>query len=113
MPSAVRLSNDAVRDLEDICDYVAQVDGRGRAQHVLTCIEEAVTALSEFPDRGSFPRELLDLGIRQYGEVFFRPYRIVYRVVDESVHVLLIADGRRNMRTLLLRRLLRADASAP
>ncbi len=113
MPFAVRLSHDAVRDLEDICDYVARADGRSRAQHVLTRIEEAVAALSEFPDRGSFPRELLDFGIRQYREVLFKPYRVVYRVVDDRVHVLLIADGRRNMRTLLLRRLLRADASAP
>ena len=113
MPFAVRLTNDAVRDLEDVCDYVARVDGRSRAQYVLTRIEEAVAALSEFPERGSFPDELLEFGIRRYREVFFKPYRIVYRVEEDSVFVLLIADGRRDMRTLLLRRLLRADASAP
>ena len=113
MPFAVRLSSDAVRDLEDICDYAAQVDGRSRAQQVLTRIEDAVAALSEFPDRGSFPDELLEFGIRRYREVFFKPWRIVYRVGDDSVFVLLIADGRRDMRTMLLRRLLRADAPAP
>lgn len=109
MPFVVHLSDDAVRDLEDICDYVAHLDGPHRAQHVLTRIEEAVASLWAFPERGRFPSELLELGIRRYREVFFKPYRIVYRVTGDGATVLLIADGRRDMRTLLLRRLLRGD----
>ena len=52
------------------------------------------------------PKELLALGVREYREVFFKPYRIIYRVQDETVYVLLIADGRRDMQSLLQRRLL-------
>lgn len=48
------------------------------------------------------------LGIREYREVFFKPYRIIYRVIGTNVYVLLIADGRRDMRTLLQRRLVDA-----
>ncbi|MDO9351029.1 MAG: type II toxin-antitoxin system RelE/ParE family toxin, partial [Deltaproteobacteria bacterium] len=33
---------------------------------------------------------------------------IIYRVMDKIVYVLLIADGRRDMQTLLQRRLLEA-----
>ena len=71
-------------------------------------IEKAFTRLSEFPDRGTHPKELLALGIREYREVFFKPYRIIYRVMVKNVYVLLIADGRRDMQTLLQRRLLSA-----
>ena len=110
MAFAVGLSDDAVQDLEDICDYVTGRDGPDRAQRVLTRIEEAVEALASFPARGGFPGELEELGIRQYREVFCKPYRIVYRVADDRVYVLLMADGRRDMRALLLRRLLHADA---
>ncbi len=39
---------------------------------------------------------------------FFKPYRIIYRVTEDDVYVLVIADGRRNMRALLERRLLQA-----
>ncbi len=46
--------------------------------------------------------------MREYREVFFKPWRIIYRVVGGDVHVLVIADGRRDMRTLLERRLLQA-----
>ena len=58
--------------------------------------------------RGGWPKKLLDIGIREYREVLFKPYRIIYRVMNENVYVLVIADGRRDMRTLLERRLLLA-----
>ena len=45
------------------------------------------------------------LGIREFSEVFFKPYRIIYRVERSTVYVYLIADGRRGIQTLLSRRL--------
>ena len=71
-------------------------------------IEKTFSRLSEFPDRGTHPKELLALGIREYREIFFKPYRVIYRVMGKNVYVLLIADGRRDMQTLLQRRLLSA-----
>lgn len=46
------------------------------------------------------------MGIREYRETFFKPYRIVYHIDDARVFISLIADGRRDMRSLLARRLL-------
>ncbi len=108
MPFAVQLTDDAARDLEELFDYLSRQDAPGRAEHVLERIEQAFQALSAFPERGSYPRKLLELGIREYREVFFKPYRIIYRVVGNGVYVLVIADGQRDMRALLQRRLLRA-----
>ena len=48
------------------------------------------------------------LGIREYREIFFKPYRIIYRIMKKNVYVLLIVDGRRDMQSLLQRRLLDA-----
>ena len=107
MPFAVQLTDDAACDLEEIFDYLSRQDAPGRADHVLERIEQAFHALSAFPECGSHPRELLELGIREYREVFFKPYRIIYRVMGDGVYVLVIADGRRDMRALLQRRLLR------
>lgn len=75
---------------------------------MLEQIERSFTSLAEHPHRGSYPEELLDIGIREYREIFFKPYRIIYRVLEQNVHVLVIADGRRDMRALLERRLLQA-----
>ena len=63
---------------------------------------------SKSPERGAYPKELVLLGIREYREVFFKPYRIIYRILDKNVYVLLIVDGRRDLQLLLQRRLLDA-----
>ena len=102
----VRMTADAVRDLEDIVDWVARHDGPARAQHVLDRIQDAVDALKRFPERGRHPAELAALGIREYRETFFKPYRIIYHVDAAQVFISLIADGRRDMQLLLERRLL-------
>ena len=75
---------------------------------MLERIERAFPGLSEPPQRGNHPRELLEMGIREYREVFCKPCRIIYRVVGDTAYVLVIADGRRDMQTLLQRRLLQA-----
>jgi len=106
MAFRVLLTDAAARDLEDIYDYLAEHDSPASANHVLDQIERVIQSLSEFPHRGHYPRELLLLGIREYRETFFKPYRIIYRVIDEAVYIYLIADGRRDMQSLLARRLL-------
>ncbi len=106
MAFLVQLTDDATRDLEEIYDYIDRHDEPGRADDVLEQIEKAFSSLSEHLERGNYPAELLDIGIREYREIFSRPYRIVYRVMENNVYVLLIADGRRDMQTLLQRRLL-------
>ena len=52
---------------------------------MLVRIESAFQVLSENPQRGRYPKELLDIGIREYREVFFKPYRIIYRVIEETI----------------------------
>lgn len=108
MPFAVLLTNDAARDLDELYDYIAAHDTPQKADYILEQIEKAFSTLSEFPERGTYPKELLALGIREYREVFFKPYRIIYRVMDKNVYVLLIADGRRDMQSLLQLRFLYA-----
>jgi toxin ParE1/3/4 len=108
MPFKVLLTTDAARDLDELYDYIALHDAPRKADYVLEQIEKAFSNLSRFPERGAYPKELLAVGIREYREIFFKPYRIIYRVMDKNVYVLLIVDGRRDMQSLLQRRLLDA-----
>ncbi len=102
----VLLTADAEQDIEDIYDYIAAFDSPPSAKRVLASLLEVTDSLATFPDRGSHPKELLALGIREYRQVFFKPYRLIYHVSGERVFVDLIADGRRDMESLLSRRLL-------
>ena len=106
MPFAVLLTDDAAQDLEALFEYIHSNDALAKAHHVLDQIEMALSSLSENPQRGVYPKELQSLGLREYREIFFKPYRIIYRVIDQRVYVLVIADGRRDMQALLQRRLL-------
>src|SRR3546814_11002265 len=85
MPFGVVLTDDALRDLDDTCGYIAQHDTSKSAAYVLERIEKALVDLAEFPERGRHPRELADLGITEFRELFFKPYRLVYRVEQRRV----------------------------
>ena len=91
-----------------IYDFIAAADSVTKAEGVLDRLLKTAEGLAAFPNRGLLPRELVDLGIKEYRQVIFKPYRIVYRVIGTVVYIYLIADGRRNMESFLARRLLGA-----
>ena len=109
MPYSVRLTRDAARALEELYEFIAGRDGARKANGVLDRIEGVLDTVSESPERGTHPKELAALGIREYRQVYIKPCRITYRVMDTTAYVFLIADGRRDMRSLLERRLLEAE----
>lgn len=102
----VMLTENAFYDLEEIYDYIARHNHPSNADYVLNSMESVMESLAAFPERGSYPKELLALGIREYRQTFFKPYRVIYRIIGSLVYIMLIADGRRDMEALLSRRLL-------
>ena len=104
----VLLTAGAEQDLESIHDDIAAFASPANADRVLDRLMEVVETVGKFPKRGSHPKELLALGIREYHQILFRPYRLIYRVMERRVYIYLIADGRRDMQSLLARRLLGA-----
>jgi toxin ParE1/3/4 len=108
MSCEVSLTTDAERDLEAIYFYIAEHDSKASADHVLERLLQATEALETSPDRGSQVNELRSLGMSEYRQVFFKPYRLIYRAHAKQVIVYVIADGRRDMGSLLARRMLGA-----
>jgi toxin ParE1/3/4 len=106
VPFQVVITEDAENDLEDIVTYIARHDSPRAAQHVLSRILDIAASLTAVPTRGTSPKELRALGDQEYRQVFFKPYRLIYRVVEQQVVIYVITDGRRDMQSLLARRLL-------
>ena len=104
----VLLTEGAEQDLEAIHDYICEFDCVANANYVLDAVIDVVASLSRFPERGGYPKELVGLGIKEYRQIFFKPYRVIYRVTGSHVIIYLIVDGRRDMQTVLARRLLGA-----
>jgi prevent-host-death family protein len=85
---------------------VAQGRIKPLAQHVLSRILDIADTLTAVPTRGTPPKELRALGNQEYRQVFFKPFRLIYRVIGQQVVIYLITNGLRDMQSLLARRLL-------
>ena len=103
----VRLAEDAEQDLIDIYRYIAIRDSVEKAAYVLDQLESLCSQLTELPERGHVPPELNRIGVTNYREVNFKPYRVIYEVIRQDVLIHCILDGRRDMPSLLERRLIR------
>ncbi len=108
----VLLTQGAEHDLESIHDYISEFDCVANANYVLDQLMEVVEGLAQFPARGSYPKELVALGIKEYRQTAFKPYRVIYRVVGSQVIIYLIVDGHREMQSVLARRLLGVQPEA-
>lgn len=104
----VLLTQGAEQDLESIYDYISESDVVAAISHVLDRLMQVVVTLRRFPERGNHPKELLALGIKDFRQASFKPYRVIYRVIDTQVMIYLFVDGRREMQSVLACRLLGA-----
>jgi toxin ParE1/3/4 len=104
---SVRLTRGAKTDIEDIDDYIARQESVARADAVLRDLEATYESLAGLPDRGSVPKELSGVGLTEFREVHIGPYRMIYRLAARNVIVHCVFDGRRDVQSLLQRRLLR------
>ncbi len=102
----VLLTGQALLDMDDIIGYVRSNDSPAAAAALATHFEKVLGLLESFPQRGNVVKELASLGIKDFRESLYKPYRFIYRVTQKFVYVNLIADGRRDMQSLLSRRIL-------
>ncbi len=103
----VRLTEEAENDLLDIWRYVAEHDACGKGDALLDRLETLCLSLGNLPEKGHVPKELRRVGVLDYKELHLKPYRVIYETSRNSVLIHAILDGRRDMETLLQRRILR------
>jgi len=102
---AVYVTDAAARDLDDICHYIETHDSAEAADYVHGKIKEAVLSLGTAPLRGRVVPELERLGVLDFREVFFKPYRVLYFAADRNVYVYAIFDGRRDLDAVFQKRI--------
>jgi addiction module RelE/StbE family toxin len=91
-PMQVRWTEPAAHDLEEISKFIRN-DRPGAAIAVAKTLFDAANSLSSLPGRGRMgrrpgTRELIVSGL---------PYIIVYRISSETIHILRIYHGARNL----------------
>ena len=105
MKRTVRFTKAARQDLEEIYDWIAEHDTSAKAEYVLDRLGAAAKRMAALPGAGSRPHELPSGMKADYRQIFFKPYRVIYQITQTEIVIHLIADGRRNLQSQLMRRL--------
>lgn len=93
MARKVIWTDEAVRNLETIFDYVAK-DSPAIAAAVVSRIIERSEQMGAFPLSG---RMVPEHAIPHLRELFWRDYRILYRVEDQRVVIMGVVHGSRRL----------------
>jgi len=103
----VYIDIEAEGDLFDIYGYVALNDSTESADKLFSSLRRTCHKLKALPQRGNYPLELFEIGITEFREIRYKPYRIFYSIESTSVYIHCVLDGRRDVQTILQERLLR------
>ena len=95
-------------DLEFIIEYI-KTDGINIAKDIFFQLKEQCNDLSIFPTSRRIVPELQQIGILKYRELIFKRWRIIYKIENEKVYILIVVDSGRDIEDILFQRLLKND----
>ena len=92
-------------DLESIIEYI-KIDSVNIANKIFFEIKNECANLHYFPERKRVVPELQQIGILKYREIIHDRWRIIFKIDNTKVYILLVVDSRRNLEDILFQRLL-------
>lgn len=104
--NSIRWASSAAKDLTGITAYLAS-DSPIAAKAFVERVDHAVRQLADQPQSGRVVPELERESLTRYREVILVPWRLFYRYDQDTVFILGLIDGRRDIQDILLRRLTR------
>jgi toxin ParE1/3/4 len=94
-------------DLKELRSYIIKNFSHDTWQKTYGKLKESIRNLASFPYLGSIPEELETLNLSQYRQILSGMNRIIYETRQDTVHIHIIVDARRDMKSFLMRRLVR------
>ena len=90
------LTEPAIRDIEQIADYIARESGLAQADRFLTRLDAKLSKFAQFPNLGRQRNEILP-GLRSFP---MDQYLILYIPVNQDVDILRVVSGYRDLSAL-------------
>ena len=100
------MTQGAEKDLNEIIDFIAENDPRTTLT-IMERIQRKIETLDHFPYRGSYVPELLAKNIMDFRQITEHPWKIYYKIIENKVFVMAIIDSRRNLKDILINKLLK------
>ena len=101
----VKWTAPAREDVNEIIDYISETN-INYAVKILDKIEAAVKDLSTFPERYRIVPELEKYGYFLYRNIVVEYWKIIYKIENNLVYIMLVIDSRRNLDDLLLKKMI-------
>jgi toxin ParE1/3/4 len=100
----VKWTAPAREDIDEIIEYISKTNNN-YAVKILDNIEKNVRKLDMFPERHRIVPELEKYGYLLYREIIVEYWRVIYKIENHFVYIMLVIDGRRNLEDLLLKKM--------
>jgi toxin ParE1/3/4 len=97
----------AEHDLKELRSYIVKNFSQDTWQKTYGKLKESILNLASFPHLGFIPEELETLNLSQYRQILSGMNRIIYETRQDTVYIHIIVDARRDMKSFLMRRLVR------
>ena len=97
----------AQADLLALRSYIVKNFSSTTWKTTYTKLKTSIQNLATFPHLGGIPPELESLNLTQYRQILSSKNRVIYEVRQDAVYVHLIVDARRDLKEVLMQRLLR------
>jgi len=101
----VKWTEPARNDVDEINEYISNTN-ISYAVKVLDKIEAAVKSLNTFPERYRIVPELEKYGYFLYRDIIVDYWKIIYKIENNLVYIMLVIDNRRNLEDILLKKML-------
>lgn len=92
-------------DLQSIIEYI-KIDSLAIAKKIFLEIKKECSDLYYFPQRKRVVPELQQIGILKYREIIHQRWRIIFKIDNTKVYVLIVVDSCRNLEDILFQRLI-------
>src|ERR1700759_3605679 len=104
----LQVLDEAQEDTKDLRRYILKNFGTQTWKQTSAELGLTFGNIRQFPQSGYVPAELSDFGGLNFREVLSGQNRVIYEVRDDTICIHVVTDTRRDLRTLLQKRLLRS-----
>ena len=99
-------AREAENDFHNLIDYLIMNDS-ATTERIFEEILQNADSLATFPERRWLVPEISAPISSNIHEIFFKPWRMIYRILDDQVRILMLIDGRKPLDDELMRFLLK------
>ena len=103
----VVILDSAAQDLKELRSYIIEEFSRETWLKTFGTIKTSIRNLAKFPLLGGTPPELDVLQLTQYRQILTGKNRIIDEPRPDALYIHIVVDARRDMKSLLIRRLMR------